>query len=155
MKGSGMKIALASDHAGFELKEAIARHLAGRGIVFTDFGPAAGITVDYVDLADAAVSSVVAGDHDRAILICGTGMGMAIVANKFRGIRATPCWSEYTAEVSRSHNNSNCLCLGGRVLTAEEAVRIVEVWLKTAFEGGRHERRLDKIAALEERNCQS
>ena len=151
MKGSGMKIALASDHAGFELKEAIARHLAGRGIVFTDFGPAAGITVDYVDLADAAVSSVVAGDHDRAILICGTGMGMAIVANKFRGIRATVCWNEFTADLSRRHNDSNCLTLGGRVLPVERGLHLVDIWLDTPFEGGRHARRVDKIKAIEDR----
>jgi len=150
-----MRLALASDHAAFELKTTVSQYLARRGFEFQDFGSKTGETVDYVDTGGRAMESVVRGECDRAILFCGTGLGMAIVANKFRGIRATPCWSEYTAEVSRSHNNSNCLCLGGRVLTAEEAVRIVEVWLKTAFEGGRHERRLDKIAALEERNCQS
>jgi ribose 5-phosphate isomerase B len=155
MEGLKMRLALASDHAAFELKTTVSQYLARRGFEFQDFGSNTGEAVDYADTGGRAVESVVRGECDRAILFCGTGLGMAIVANKFRGIRATPCWSEYTAEVSRSHNNSNCLCLGGRVLTAEEAVRIVEVWLRTAFEGGRHQRRLDKIAALEERNCLS
>ncbi len=146
-----MKIALASDHAGFELKDAIGRHLAGRGIAYADFGPAAGITVDYVDLADAAVSSVVSGENDRAILVCGTGMGMAVVANKFRGIRATVCWNEFTAEMSRRHNDSNCLTLGGRILPVEQGLRLVDIWLDTPFEGGRHARRVDKIKDIEDR----
>jgi len=150
-----MKIALASDHAAFELKTSIGLYLGGRGIAFQDFGSASGETVDYVDTGSRAAESVVLGECDRAILLCGTGLGMAITANKFRGIRATPCWNEYTAEVSRSHNDSNCLCLGGRVLTAEEAFRIVEVWLKTPFGGGRHKRRVNKITALEERVCRS
>jgi ribose 5-phosphate isomerase B len=108
--------------------------------------------VDYVDYGKEAVASVLRAEFDRAILVCGTGMGMAMVANKFKGIRATPCWDEYTAEVSRSHNDSNCLTLGGRILPLENALEIVEVWLKTNFEGGRHERRINKIRDLEERN---
>ncbi|MCX6558886.1 MAG: ribose 5-phosphate isomerase B [Candidatus Aminicenantes bacterium] len=148
-----MKIALASDHAGYDLKDAVAKYLTARGIDFTDFGSRAGESVDYVDLAEAAVSSVVAGGHDRAILVCGTGMGMSVVANKFPGIRATVCWNAYTAEMSRRHNDSNCLTLGGRVLTPEEGRTIVGIWLDTAFEGGRHQRRLDKIRAVEERRC--
>jgi len=150
-----MKLALASDHAAFELKTIVSLYLAQRGIEFQDFGSSSGEAVDYVDTGSRAAESVVRGECGRAILFCGTGLGMAITANKFRGIRATPCWSEYTAEVSRSHNDSNCLCLGGRVLSAEEAVRIVEIWLKTPFEGGRHLRRVDKITALEERVCRS
>ena len=148
-----MRIALASDHAGFELKEAVARYLASRGVVFTDFGSRAGESVDYVDLAEAAASSVAAGSHDRAILICGTGMGMSVAANKIPGLRATVCWNAFTAEMSRSHNDSNCLALGGRVLTVEEGLAIVAIWLDTPFEGGRHARRLDKIRAMEERYC--
>ncbi len=147
-----MKIALASDHAGFDLKDGIARWLAGRGVPCTDFGSRAGEKVDYVDTAEQAVLSVLSGAHDRAILICGTGMGMSIIANKFRGIRATLCWNEYTAEMSRLHNDSNCLTMGGRVLSLELGLRIVDIWLTTAFEGGRHLRRLDKIRAVEERN---
>lgn len=147
-----MKIALASDHAGFDLKDGIARFLAARGIDFTDFGSRAGEKVDYVDTAEQAVSSVLRGAHDRAILVCGTGMGMSIIANKFPGIRATLCWNEFTAEMSRLHNDSNCLTLGGRVLSLDLGLKIVGIWLATAFEGGRHARRLDKIRAIEERN---
>jgi ribose 5-phosphate isomerase B len=150
-----MKIALASDHAGFELKEAVARYLASRGVSFTDFGSRAGESVDYVDLAEAAASSVAAGGHDRAILICGTGMGMSVAANKIPGLRATVCWNAFTAGMSRSHNDSNALALGGRVLTVEEGLAIVAIWLDTPFDGGRHARRLDKIRAMEERYCGS
>jgi ribose 5-phosphate isomerase B len=148
-----MRIALASDHAGFELKEAIAGFLVGRSMPFTDFGSRSGESVDYVDLAEAAASSVAAGRHDRAILVCGTGMGMSVAANKIPGLRATVCWNPFTAEMSRSHNDSNCLALGGRVLAVEEALAIVAIWLDTPFEGGRHSRRLDKIRAMEERYC--
>jgi ribose 5-phosphate isomerase B len=144
-----MKIALASDHAGFGLKKEIAAYLERRGIVVHDFGCDSDASVDYVDFGAKAAESLAAGDCDRAILFCGTGLGMAVVANKFRGIRATPCWNVYTASISRRHNDSNCLTLGGRVLTPAEAVAIVETWLDEPFEGGRHARRLEKIAALE------
>ncbi len=147
-----MKIAVASDHAGFDLKDGIARHLVDRGISCTDFGSRAGEKADYVDTAEQAVLSVLSGVHERAILVCGTGMGMSIIANKFRGIRATLCWNEYTAEMSRLHNDSNCLTLGGRVLSLELGLKLVDIWLATAFEGGRHARRLDKIRAVEDRN---
>jgi ribose 5-phosphate isomerase B len=147
-----MKIALASDHAGFDLKKSIAAHLEQKSIAFRDFGCRPGETVDYVDYGARAAESIVAGECDRAILFCGTGLGMAIVANKFKGIRATPCWDIYTAEISRKHNNSNCLTLGGRVLTIEEAVAIVTAWLESPFEGGRHERRVEKITGLEIKN---
>ncbi len=147
-----MIIALAADHAGFELKKGITAYLENRGIACQDFGCGPGETVDYVDYGMRAADSVVSGGCDRAILFCGTGIGMAIVANKFRGIRATPCWNPYSAEVSRSHNDSNCLTLGGRILSLEEAIPIVDVWLKTSFEGGRHARRVSKIGDLENRN---
>jgi ribose 5-phosphate isomerase B len=147
-----MKIALASDHAGIELKTGIIAHLGEMGIVCRDFGCGPGETVDYVDYGARAAASVVLGECERAILFCGTGIGMAIVANKFRGIRATPCWNLFTAEVSRSHNDSNCLTLGGRTLSLEEAIPIVDIWLKTPFEGGRHTRRISKIVDLESRN---
>jgi ribose 5-phosphate isomerase B len=146
-----MKIALASDHAGYDLKAGVVRLLEKRAIAFQDFGCGPGEIVDYVDFAVEAVGRVVAGDFDRAILFCGTGIGMAVVANKFRGIRATPCWTPFTAEVARNHNDSNCLTLGGRTLTLEEALAIVTVWLETPFGGGRHARRVVKIIALEER----
>jgi ribose 5-phosphate isomerase B len=147
-----MKIALASDHAGFELKTGIAAFLKEKMIAFRDFGCGPGENVDYVDYGARAAASVVQGESDRAILFCGTGIGMAVVANKFRDIRATPCWNLYTAEVSRSHNDSNCLTLGGRTLSLAEAVPIVDVWLKTGFEGGRHARRVSKIGDIERQN---
>ncbi|MBP1766417.1 MAG: sugar-phosphate isomerase, RpiB/LacA/LacB family [Candidatus Aminicenantes bacterium] len=147
-----MKIAVASDHAGFDLKTRITALLAEMGVSFHDFGSGPGETVDYVDHGVKAMESIVSGECDRAILFCGTGIGMAVVANKYKGIRATPCWSRFTAQVSRSHNDSNCLTLGGRTLSSEEAVEIVRVWLETPFEGGRHERRLAKIAEIEKRN---
>jgi ribose 5-phosphate isomerase B len=145
-----MKIALASDHAGFELKAAVALHLRTAGIPFEDFGCGPGETVDYVDYAAKAAAAFQSGACDRAILVCGTGIGMALAANKFKGIRATPCWNAYTVDMSRRHNDSNCLTLGGRVLTADEGVALVEAWLNTPFEGGRHARRVDKIKRLEE-----
>jgi len=150
-----MKIALASDHAGFEMKEMIARFLTGCGLDFVDFGSRPGESVDYVDYAAAACEAVLAGACDRAILACGTGIGMAMAANKFPGIRATVCWNAVTAEVARKHNNSNCLTLGGRVLDDQTALEIVRIWLETPFEGGRHERRLAKIAEIEKKYCGS
>lgn len=147
-----MKIATASDHAGYDLKKGILSYLAERKIDFEDFGCGPDERVDYVDYAEKAVQSVCSGRHDRAILICGTGLGMAMVANKFKGIRATPCCDEYSAEMSRSHNDSNCLTMGGRILPLDEALEIVRVWLETGFEGGRHQERIDKILKVEERN---
>jgi ribose 5-phosphate isomerase B len=152
-----MKIALASDHAGYDLKKAVAGYLSGRGIEFVDYGCgpsecAPGLKVDFTDFGARAASAIVAGECDRGILVCGTGIGMGIVANKFRGIRATPCWNEYTAEMSRAHNDSNCLTLGGRVLGSGEALGIVRVWLDTEFEGGRHAVRLEKIRRIESEN---
>jgi len=150
-----VKIATASDHAGYELKKGIMAYLSEKGINYEDFGCSSEERVDYVDYAEKAIKNVLSGDCDRAILFCGTGIGMAIVANKFKGVRATPCWDEYAAEVSRSHNNSNCLTLGGRVLPLDEAISIVRVWIKTDFEGGRHGRRINKILDIEEKNFMS
>lgn len=150
-----MNIALASDHAGFELKNGVIAYLTERGITHKDFGCSPGERVDYVDYAEKTINEMIRGNFDRAILICGTGLGMAIVANKFKGIRATPCYDEYMAEMSRSHNNSNCLTLGGRVLPLDEAVHIVSIWLDTDFDKGRHQRRIEKILKLEERNFKS
>jgi len=144
-----MKIALGSDHAGYELKAVVAGYLSDMKVAYEDFGSAAGEVVDYVDFAAAACRAVLAGRCDRAILFCGTGIGMSIAANKFPGIRATVCWTQGTAEVARKHNNSNCLTLGGRVLDDGTALEIVRIWLETPFEGGRHERRLAKIAEIE------
>ena len=147
-----MKIALASDYAGYALKAGVAASLRDRGVPFEDLGCGPGETVDYVDYGAKAARAVVSGSCDRAILVCGTGLGMAVVANKFKGIRATPCASEYAAEVSRSHNDSNCLALGGRTHSLEAALAIVRVWLETDFEGGRHARRVQKIRDIEDQN---
>jgi len=145
-----MRIALASDHAGYELKAGIARYLAEQAVAFTDLGCGPDESVDYVDFAAKGAAEVLAGACDRTILVCGTGMGMAVAANKFKGIRATPCWNLFTAEMSRRHNDANCLTLGGRTTPLADAIRIVQVWLDTPFEGGRHARRVDKIKVLEE-----
>jgi len=147
-----MRIALASDHAAYDLKAGIASYLAARAIPFDDLGCGPGETVDYPEYAAKAAERVQSGACDRAILGCGTGIGMALAANKFKGLRATPCWSPFTAEVSRKHNDSNCLSVGGRTLGLDEALEIVRVWLETPFEGGRHARRVDEIKALEERH---
>jgi ribose 5-phosphate isomerase B len=147
-----MKIALASDHAGFELKTGVSDYLRARGVAFEDFGCGPGESVDYVDYGAKGARAVLSGACDRAILICGTGLGMGIVANKFKGLRATPCPSEYAAEMSRAHNDSNCLTLGGRTHNLEQAVGIVRVWLETPFEAGRHARRVQRIRDLENEN---
>jgi ribose 5-phosphate isomerase B len=147
-----VKIATASDHGGYELKKGIITYLSEKGIKYEDFGCGPGEKVDYVDYAQKAIERVSSGDYDRAILVCGTGLGMAIVANKYKGIRATPCLDEYSAEMSRKHNDSNCLTLGGRILPLDEALSVVRIWLETEFEGGRHQRRIDKILDIEARN---
>ncbi|MGD8535850.1 MAG: ribose 5-phosphate isomerase B [Candidatus Aminicenantes bacterium] len=147
-----MKIAIASDHAGYELKKGILAYLSEREIQYEDFGCGPGEKVNYVEFGEKASKSVCSGRSDRAILVCGTGLGMAIVANKFKGIRATPCLDEYSTEMSRCHNDSNCLTLGGRILPLDEALNIVRIWLDTEFEGGRHQDRIQKILDLEERN---
>lgn len=151
-KEARVKIATASDHAGYDLKKGILSYLDERKIEYKDYGCGPDERVDYVDYAEKAIQSISSGKNDRAILICGTGLGMAIVANKFKGIRATPCCDEYSAEMSRSHNDSNCLTLGGRILPLDEALEIVRIWLETDFEGGRHQQRIDKILKVEEKN---
>ncbi len=146
-----MKIALASDHAGFPLKSVVAGELARRGHEVVDFGPSSPDPVDYPDTGGPAAEALGRGECDRAVLICGTGLGMAIVANKVRGVRAADCWDEYTAAMSRRHNDANCLTLGGRTHSPELALAVLRVWLDTEFEGGRHAGRLAKIAAREDR----
>lgn len=147
-----MKLALASDHAGFKLKMEVIKYLSEKRVEHYDFGCYSEERVDYVDFGAEAVRRVVTAEFDRAILVCGTGNGMSMVANKHRGMRATLCCNEYMAEMSRKHNDSNCLTLGGWVLPVDEALHVVKVWLETEYEGGRHQMRLDKILQLEERN---
>lgn len=150
-----MKIALASDHAGYTLKMGVKDYLAEQGISHFDYGTFSEERVDYVDFAEKAIEGMLSGTCDRTILVCGSGLGMAIVANKYAGVRATPCCDEYMAEMSRSHNDANCLTLGGRILPLDEALLIVETWLRTPYEAGRHQKRLDKIQKIEQKNMKS
>jgi ribose 5-phosphate isomerase B len=150
-----MRIALAADHAGFRLKQEVAALLREQGLEFQDFGTDSEESVSYVDYATRACQALLRAECDRVILFCGTGLGMAIAANKFKGVRAAACWDEYTASVSRKHNNANCLALGGRVLPPEAAQAIVRTWLLTEFEGGRHSLRVGTILALEDKNFKS
>ncbi len=150
-----MKVALASDHAGYTLKTGIKDHLEKEGIAHQDYGTYSEESVDYVDFAERAMVGMLSGECDRAILICGTGIGMSIVANKFSGVRAALCCDEYMAQMSRNHNNANCLTLGGRILPLDEALLIVETWLNSPYEAGRHQDRLDKVHAIEQNNFRS
>lgn len=143
------KIFLASDHGGIILKEKILNHLKNRKINFLDLGPDEGISVDYPDYAKKLSQHINETPNSRGILICGTGIGMSISANKISGIRATLVWDEFTAKMSREHNNSNVLVLGERVLNHDRALDYTDIWLNTEFGNDRHQRRLDKISALE------
>ena len=144
-----MKIALGADHAGYQLKDQIKQHLEQQGISVRDEGTSSAESVDYPDYARAVAHDVSEHRVDLGILVCGSGIGMAITANKVDGIRAANVSTEYDAQMSREHNNANVLALGARILQPEEAFRIVDKWLATQFAGGRHERRVEKIAAIE------
>jgi ribose 5-phosphate isomerase B len=144
-----MKIALGADHAGYELKDQIKLHLQQQGVEVRDEGTSSPESVDYPDYARAVAHDVNDQRADLGILVCGSGIGMAMAANKVDGIRAANVSSEYEARMSREHNNANVLALGARILKPEEALRIVDAWLATPFAGGRHERRVEKIAAIE------
>ncbi|MDQ7039305.1 MAG: ribose 5-phosphate isomerase B [Aquificota bacterium] len=144
-----MKIAIGSDHAGFRLKERIKDFLRAKGHEVIDFGTRSEASTHYPLFAKEVALAVQRGDAHRGILICGTGIGMSITANKFKGVRAALCLNEYMARMSRLHNDANVLCLGGRVLGEDLALSIVEVWLETHFEGGRHQKRIDLIAEVE------
>jgi len=145
-----MKIVLGSDHRGFEAKQQIKAAITQLGHDFIDAGAMSNEPSDYPDAAYVAAKTVADAQADRAILICGTGIGMCITANKIKGIRAALCHDELSAQISRHHNDSNVLCISGD-LTGEVLLRkIVETWLSTEFSGGRHKRRVDKITAIEE-----
>jgi ribose 5-phosphate isomerase B len=144
-----MRIALGADHAGVTLKNDIRRLLDERGIAYTDFGTDSIEPVDYPDFAKRVAREVAAGAFEAGLLFCGSGIGMAIAANKVAGIRAAAVTSETAARLSREHNNANVLALGERLTAAEEARRIVAAFLDTPFAGGRHQRRIDKIGALD------
>lgn len=145
------KIALASDHAGFELKEEIKKFLLELGYSFDDFGVEGSQPVDYPDYAKAVSEKISGGEYEKGILFCGSGVGMAIVANKFPNVRAVQSNDMYTAIMSRKHNDTNVLTLASRVTGKDLAKEIVKVWLETSFEGGRHERRIKKIEDIEKK----
>lgn len=140
-----MKIALASDHAGFEEKETIKRTLDEIGIAYEDMGTDSCDSVDYPDFARKVADAVSNGEYEQGLLICGSGTGMAIAANKVHGVRAAVAWRPDVARLAREHNNANILALPARFTTGEEAAEIVKAWFSAEFEGGRHERRVDKI----------
>jgi ribose 5-phosphate isomerase B len=144
-----MRIALGADHAGFELKEKIRQHLAGKGFRVEDLGTHSNQSVDYPDYACAVGEEISGKRADLGILVCGSGIGMAIAANKVPGIRAVHASSEIEAQLSREHNNANVLAVGARLLEENTALKIVDRWLGTAFSGGHHQRRVDKISGIE------
>jgi len=144
----GVKIAVGADHAGFDLKEAIARRLREMGVEVDDCGAFSKDSVDYPDYAAAVARKVGAGECPRGILVCGTGIGVAMAAGKIPGVRAATVHDRFTAQMSREHNDSNVLCLGARVLDPKHAVELATFWISVPFEGGRHERRVRKIDAL-------
>ncbi|HEX38272.1 MAG TPA: ribose 5-phosphate isomerase B [Candidatus Cloacimonetes bacterium] len=144
-----MKIALASDHAGYQLKEGLKSYLSNFDVI--DFGTDSPQSMDYPDTGFAAAEAVGKGECDKGILICGTGIGMSIVANKVIGVRAALCTSVTIAKLSREHNDANVLILPGRFMKIDEAKKIVDTWFSTEFDGGRHIRRLNKIKKYEDR----
>ncbi len=143
------KLAIASDHAGFELKESVVAYLNSKGVEFEDFGPVNSDRVDYPDYGIQVAKAILDKKVDRGIVICGTGVGMSIVVNRFPGIRGTLCSDLFTAKMCREHNDSNILIMGGRVIGKGLAEEIVKTWLETPFEGGRHQKRLDKIEEID------
>lgn len=141
-----MKILIASDHAGFELKEEIKKYLTKKpGYEVVDYGPDSTAPVDYPDFAKEVAKRISSGEAEKGVLICGSGTGMAIAANRFKGVRAAVIREEFDAEMSRLHNNSNIACFSARVTAFDRCLKLLDLWLKTPFEGGRHTRRVEKI----------
>lgn len=147
-----MKIAVGCDHGGLDHKNAVKEHLENNGYEVADFGIYEYASVDYPDIAEKVARSVAKGECELGILICGTGIGMSLAANKVKGIRAAACSEHFSAKYTRLHNNSNILCLGGRVVGIGTAIELVDLFVKTEFEGGRHQRRIDKITEIENNN---
>lgn len=145
-----MKIAIGCDHGGFEHKNAIAAHLKERGFAVTDFGIYENKSVDYPEIARKVANSVASGENELGILVCGTGIGMSIAANKVNGIRAAACSDHFSAKYTRLHNNANVLCLGGRVIGVGTALELADLFVDTEYEGGRHQKRLDLITEIEQ-----
>ena len=144
-----MKIAIGCDHGGFEHKNAIAEHLKERGFEVTDFGIYENKSVDYPEIALKLANSVAAGENTLGILVCGTGIGMSIAANKVNGIRAAAVSDHFSAKYTRLHNNANILCLGGRVIGVGTALELADLFVDTEYEGGRHQKRLQMITEIE------
>ncbi len=142
-------IVVGSDHGGHELKESVLDLLRKRRIECADYGTNGSDSVDYPDFAAKVASAVSTGEAEAGILICGTGIGMSISANKYPGVRAALVHDEFTAQMAREHNNANILVMGGRILSVELGTKLVEIWLDVGYEGGRHQNRLDKISAIE------
>lgn len=140
-----MTIAIASDHGALELKEAIISHLKQKNIPVTNLGTNNTDSVDYPDYADKVAEAILSEEATLGILCCGTGIGISIRANRHKGIRAALVFNTFTAEMAKAHNNANILCLGGRTTPADVATELIDTWLNTKFEGGRHQRRLDKL----------
>jgi len=139
------KVAIGSDHAGFDLKEKVKEYLTNKGIMFEDFGPFSDERADYPDFAHPVAKAVKEGEVDLGILMCGSGNGINMTANKHKGIRSALCWREDIAEMARLHNNANIIALPARYITEETSLSCVDVFLRTEFEGGRHQGRVDKI----------
>jgi ribose 5-phosphate isomerase B len=150
-----MRIAIGSDHAGFQLKEKVAGWLRDLGLQVEDLGTDSEDRCDYPDYARAVAERVALGGADRGILVCGSGIGMAMAANKVAGIRAAACCDPVSAQLSRAHNDANVLCMGARLVSEESARKMVEVWLRTPFEAGRHTGRMEKIRELERQYMKS
>ena len=144
-----MRIALASDHAGYRYKTIIAEHLRKQGYEVADFGTSSEEPVDYPDVIRPAALSVARGECERGIVLGGSGNGEAIAANRIRGVRCALCWSEESARLARAHNDANMISLGERMISLELALKIVDIWLSTPFEGGRHVRRIEALDVLE------
>ena len=146
------KVLIASDHAGFDGKEAIKKTLDEMGVEYKDLGTSSLDSVDYPDYAERVAKGVASGEAERGILVCGSGIGMEITANKVAGVRAALAWNEETAKLARQHNDANIVAVGGRTTPQETIDQIVRAFLTTDFEGGRHQRRIEKIKRLEEEN---
>lgn len=144
-----MKIAIGADHAGYEVKEKIKQQLKEMNLEVEDLGTNSTESVDYPDFGAAVGREVASGKADEGIVVCGSGIGIAIAANKIHGVRAAQAWNEETARLAREHNNANVLSIGARVLPTEEIPKIVKAWFDAKFQGGRHEMRVEKISELE------
>ena len=147
-----MKIAVGCDHGGLEHKNALAEHLKSEGFEVEDFGIYENKSVDYPEIALKVANSIKNGENELGILVCGTGIGMSLAANKVNGIRAAACSEHFSAKYTRLHNNSNILCLGGRVIGIGTALELCDIFVNTEFEGGRHQRRIDMITEIEKSN---